>query len=55
MKEFVRVHSISVNLKPTETIHLMISKSTHEEFIEELVSSVNKLIPSLLHVSSSHF
>lgn len=28
MKEFVRVHSISVNLKPTETIHLMISKRT---------------------------
>ena len=28
MKEFVRVHSISVNLKPTESIHLMISKRT---------------------------
>lgn len=38
------------SLKDYPNIHLMISKSTHEEFIEELVSSVNKLIPSLIFI-----
>lgn len=38
------------SLKDYPNIYLMISNSTHEEFIEELVSSVDKLIPSLIFI-----
>ncbi len=31
-------------------IHILISNSTHEEFIDNLVTSVNKLIPSLIFI-----